>query len=168
MERKAKMSENLTIRSKDEIECIWKFYKRNQLIGGVIGALIFFLPSTIDVIGVVFFNLKPNWFFDSIQANKISLSLGTIVLIIIVLQTSMFKKYKRKLRDFYLPLNKVVLPYKKAEEDIIYGIQRERFRWVKRGVERLEGLNEYLSEIPEYHELLEKGKNWLRDNSNCK
>ena len=148
-----------------EIAEVWRRYSRNRIIFSSIGIAIAFGPPIVEIIGQIFFSLKAGWFIGFLTERQWFFIIIFLVLTIIFLNTKAGKIFvKRYFSDLYIPLNKVAIPYKKAEEDIIYGIQRERVRWVKRGVERLEGLNEYLSEMPEYNELLEKGKNWLKEN----
>ncbi len=148
------------IKNKNEMEEVLRRYRRDQWActwagGGILILIIGFL-----FIGDVFIDKNFSTWIEILFKKYI-----LIVVIIVVILTFLFQKSKFYLNNFEslrIPVNNVAIPYQKAEADILNGIHQENIKLVVRGVEHLEDLNEYLSEMSEYHELLDKGQNWLK------
>jgi len=152
------------MKTKAEMDEVWRRYNRNRLVCAIIPIGLVFLLVALDISFLVWFNTHPLLWMESFFKKH-----WLIILILAYIVLSIFERSKfnwKYFESWRIPLLKVTKPYKKAEEDIIYGIQREREKWVERGVQNLESLDEYLSEMPEYRELLEKGRNWLRERHN--
>jgi len=150
------------LKSRQELDEVWRIFNKRRWTNYWISIVFIILMGIAEAVSVFCFKFElTDWLLKFFKDYWVYLLAVAFVLLTIFEKS---KLNKGTLERLWVPLNKVAIPYKKAEEDIIYGIQRERVRWVKRGVERLEGLNEYFSEMPEYNELLEKGKSWLKEN----
>jgi hypothetical protein len=151
------------MKTKAEMEEVWRRYKRNQWACTWAGGGILIFAIITSLIGNIYIDKNFSIWVESVLKKYFLILFLILFVFFFFFQKSKFYwKYFESLR---IPLLNVAMPYKKAEEDIINGIQQEKIKWVIRGVEHLEDLDEYLSEMPEYQELLEKGRKFLRQNN---
>lgn len=157
---KVEINPNGVMKTKAEMDEVWRRVNKIRLVIFSSYLFIIFFLTLVELIGIIWFNKRPATMLISfVERHWIA------ALLLLFIACVLFEHSRLNQDDILrIPYKKVAKPYKKAEEDIIYGIQRERVKWVKRGVERLEGLKDYLSEMPEYNELLEKGRSWLKEN----
>ncbi|MCX7830978.1 MAG: hypothetical protein N2445_07975, partial [Acidobacteria bacterium] len=158
---KVEINPNGVMKTKAEMDEVWRRINKIRLVFGLSPLYIFLVLIIFEIAGIIWFNKRLGTILVSFMEKHQILALLLLIIACVLFEYSKFnREYIEVLR---VPYNRVAKPYKKAEEDIIYGIQRERLKWVERGVERLEGLSEYLSEMPEHNKLLEEGKNWLKE-----
>jgi hypothetical protein len=146
--------------SKLDFEYLDNVGAKTEFISAVIVLGWFFFFIAIGLFSFFFLKGDPvKAFFDSRYC-------FATLLVIFLLFYSIYSHTKRFKRDVVQLKCAFLLKhqFEKGEREIIKGMKTKKIQLIQNGVERLEGLNEYFSEMPEYNELLEKGKSWLKEN----
>ena len=146
--------------SKKDFEYLDEVGNKTILISFYIVVGGFFLLICLIVISSLFLLGDPlDKFFKS------KYSVGVLFLIFYAIyeiysRSPRFQRDVKELTSAFSLKNK----YEKAEKRILKGICERKLNKVRDGINYLEHLKVYFSEMPEYNELLEKGKNWLKEN----
>jgi hypothetical protein len=147
-----------SIRSRGEMEEVLRKYERNKLFFGLVGAGWLVGGLIVEALCRVFLHKSPiNWL------NSNGHIWGFVVVFVLaaigIEQTRIFK---REVSDLKLPL-RAALQFQKGESEIDNGIANKNAKLVSQGIERLEGFEPCFTEMPDYQELLAKGRAWLSE-----
>ena len=148
-----------SFKSRADMQAVRRNFNRNMMVGACIGAGAFFGGLIIDTICAVLFSKKPITSFLNSDYGLLFLFLFATIFVWFFGKSEFYKRVIENVGR----ANLIVMQFYKAEFELEHGIKQRNVERVTRGIARLEGLEPSFSEMPEYNELLAKGRAWLSE-----
>lgn len=142
--------------SRAEMEAVARKYNRNAKVAGLCGAGTVFGLIMLDLPMAILYDRTPVTQF--LRTHYWESVLGIIVVLMLLDRTEFFEREVKAVGR----ANLIVRDYKKGASDIEKGVKAGSTKLVNKGMKRLEQVESSCSEVPEYQELVAKGRSWLR------
>lgn len=146
----------ISFKSRAEMSAVSRKYIRNQIALACMTLVTAFFVVLIDVLFDLFQNRKP---IHTFLANHFWLATLIAFLFLCAVDRTAFIQ-----REFWAVGRAywIARGYEKGEGNIKRGVEAGSARMVCKGIEQIEALEPYFSEMPEFREMLTKGRSWLR------
>jgi hypothetical protein len=147
-----------SFRSRAEMEAVARKYNRNAKVAGLLGAGTVFGLILLDLPMAILYDKTPT--FNFIETHYWQTALGVGLVLMLFTRTEFFEREVNAVGR----ANLIVREYERGISDLEKGIKAASAKLVNRGMERLERLESSCSEVPEFQEMLVKGRSWRRAN----
>ena len=150
------VSANCAFKTREEMDAVVQKYNRNAKVAGLFGAGMSFGLVLLDLPMAVVYDKTPITHF--LQTHYWQSAVGVILALMLLDRTEFFEREVNAVGR----ANLIVREYKRGISDLEKGIKGGSAKLVNRGLERLGKVEPSCSEIPEYQQMLAKGRSWLR------